>query len=76
MAGLYDMHSNVNEWCSDYYDDYQTKAQINPKGPISGSYRVIRGGDFRCGARFCRSASRGNSSPYVLSFGFRLVFSE
>ena len=44
--GIYDMTSNVYEWCSDYYspDYYSQSPKENPLGPESGSRYVIRGG--------------------------------
>ena len=80
--GLYDMHGNVFEWCSDYLvGDYEAGAQVNPKGPSIGlhrPYRVLRGGSFTSEACKCRSALRLGSeqSEHFYSFGFRLVSPE
>ncbi len=75
--GLYDMHGNVSEWCTDWHagDYYATSPVNDPQGPESGSLRVYRGGSWRYVARNCRSAARYRLTPdtRTLTLGFRLA---
>jgi formylglycine-generating enzyme required for sulfatase activity len=61
--GLYDMHGNVYEWCSDRYGDYPTVNVTDPTGANNGSNHVFRGGSWLNLAKFCRSTNRNSNPP-------------
>lgn len=73
--GLYDMHGNVWEWCSDWYGEYPSGLRTDLEGPRSGSSRVVRGGSWPYGPDIVRSAFRYDFTPVSRNnvSGFRLV---
>ena len=75
--GLYDMHGNVLEFCSDWYGEkyYQIAPAMDPTGPTRGEFRILRGGDWSSYRTGCRAAKRYRDRPSIRcsNLGFRVV---
>ncbi|MCP4725564.1 MAG: formylglycine-generating enzyme family protein [bacterium] len=75
--GAYDMAGNISEWCLDWYDHkyYRASPETDPKGPDSGSSRVLRCGGYVDSAYYQRAASRHKMGAHFKSYktGFRCV---
>ena len=75
--GLYDMHGNVWEWCSDKWHDNYNGAPTDGSSWESGTshHRLLRGGSWKFFPRNCRSAFRNYYAPHYSfdDLGFRVA---
>ncbi len=62
--GLYDLYGNVAEWVNDYYgeDYYRSSPEMNPRGPVEGDFRVLRGGGWSTFVDVLSSSDRSFSA--------------
>ncbi len=82
--GLYDMHGNVMEWCSNWNAPYEVGLAIDPAGPANDNphdlldTRILRGGAWKYPAKIARSANRWFLMPDIKAnyIGFRVVMDE
>ncbi len=78
--GVFNMAGNVSEWVydwyqADYYKQQVNNPQPNPRGPVAGTERVLRGGSWDTAPLFLRSVHRLSAPPGspTASIGFRCV---
>jgi formylglycine-generating enzyme required for sulfatase activity len=75
--GLHDMSGNVWEWVNDWWGStyYSVSPSTNPLGPVSGNYRVFRGGSWFDNTNLVRSSFRNYVTPdgAFIDFGFRVA---
>jgi len=73
--GVMDMAGNVEEWVNDWYSDiyYKSSPASNPTGPATGTYRVLRGGDwyYNAGSVYVASRTMGDPTDKNYLGGFR-----
>lgn len=75
--GLHDMAGCLNQWCWDRYGASYAGGS-DPRGPVEGTNRVLRGGSWSGNAGACRVARRSNNGPSLSATdrGFRVARSS
>jgi formylglycine-generating enzyme required for sulfatase activity len=78
--GVLDLAGNVAEWTADSFDEAppQVRSTVNPRGPLVGSLRAVRGGSWRQPLLYLRTTSRDAAAPDARSpeIGFRCAKSS
>ena len=77
--GLFDMAGNVYEWCWDWLGQYSTERLDDPRGPLTGVFKVMRGGNWDSNFRYERVSSREHAArpgDRGWNYGFRSVLTS
>jgi sulfatase modifying factor 1 len=78
--GLHNTTGNVWEWTADWFDPgwYRVSPREDPRGPLAGERRAVRGGSYICHASYCRRyrvSGRSSNVPddATGNLGFRVA---
>jgi formylglycine-generating enzyme len=78
--GVFDLAGNVAEWVHDAYDldeaghAYGPADVVDPQGPPTGAFHVIRGGSFERPGMQSRTAARSPGVNFAPDVGFRCAY--
>ncbi len=75
--GIHDMSGNVYEWVFDWQEDdyYAHSPKHNPMGPVTGTYKLLRGGAWDLQPHTARTVSRywNIAGARAVCMGFRIA---